>query len=94
MEQLIPLVLLVGVMYLLLIRPQQQRVKQQRAMVATLEVGDEVVTVGGLLGRITNLDDETALVETTPGIVLRFRRTAIGGRIGPTDDTSEEDGTE
>lgn len=80
--ELLPLAFLLVVMYFLLIRPQQQRVKAQRTLVSSLSVGDEVVTVGGLLGRIIALDDDTATVETTPGTVLRFRRAAISGRIG------------
>lgn len=83
MEQLLPLAFLLVVMYFLLIRPQQQRVKAQRSLVSSLAVGDDIVTVGGLLGRIVAIDDDTATVETTPGTLLRFRRTAISGRLGP-----------
>ncbi len=83
MEQLLPLAFLLVVMYFLLIRPQQQRVRAQRSLVSSLAVGDQIVTVGGLLGRIVALDDETATVETTPGTVLRFRRGAISSRIAP-----------
>ena len=81
----LPLVILVGVMYLVLIRPQQQRVKAQRALVTSLAVGDEVVTIGGMLGRIVTIDEEIATVETTPGTILRFRRTAIAGRTNVAD---------
>jgi preprotein translocase subunit YajC len=72
-------------MYLVLIRPQQQRVKAQRALVMSLSVGDEVVTIGGMLGRIITIDDDVATVETTPGTILRFRRTAIAGRTDLTE---------
>lgn len=96
MDQLagmLPLVLLLGVMYFVLIRPQQQRVKAQRALVTSLVVGDEVTTIGGLLGRIVTIDDDTATIETTPGTILRFRRSAIAGRISRTDtDANAEDG--
>lgn len=85
---LFPLVLLLGVMYFVLIRPQQQRVKAQRALITSLSVGDEVVTVGGLLGRILTIDDDTATIETTPGTILRVRRSAIAARTGPTGDAS------
>ena len=88
MDQLagmLPLVLLLGVMYFVLIRPQQQRVKAQRALVTSLVVGDEVTTIGGLLGRIVTIDDETATIETTPGTILRFRRSAIAGRTAVAD---------
>lgn len=80
MQSLVPLVLLLGVMYFLLIRPQKQRVKAQRMLVMSLGVGDDVVTVGGVMGEIVALDDDTAEIETTPGTILRLRRTAIAGR--------------
>jgi preprotein translocase subunit YajC len=81
---LLPLVLLLGVMYFVLIRPQQQRVKAQRALITSLSIGDEVATIGGILGRIVTIDDETATVETTPGTILRVRRTAVAARTGLT----------
>jgi preprotein translocase subunit YajC len=87
---LLPLVLLLGVMYFVLIRPQQQRVKAQRALVTSLVIGDEVITIGGLLGRIISIDDETATIETTPGTVVRCRRTAIAGRAGPADAPADD----
>ena len=90
---LLPLVLLLGVMYFVLIRPQQQRVKAQRALITSLSVGDEVATIGGVLGRIVTIDDETATVETTPGTILRFRRSAIAARtsLSPTDAGTPHD---
>ena len=79
--ELLPLVILLGIMYFLLIRPQQQRVKAQRALVTSLDVGDEVATIGGLLGRIVTITDEYATIETTPGVLLRVRRGAVATRI-------------
>ena len=81
MEQLIPLALLLAVMYFLLIRPQKQRVKAQRTLLTSLRVGDEVVTIAGMLGRIVALDEESATIETTPGTSFRCRRGAIAGRV-------------
>lgn len=89
MEQLLPLAFLLAIMYFLLIRPQQQRAKAQRNLVKSLDVGDEVVTVGGLIGRILALDDDHATLETTPGVKLRFRRVAIAGKVpAPSGDTA------
>lgn len=85
--ELLPLILLFAVMYFLMIRPQQQRVRAQRELVSSLAVGDEIVTIGGVLGRIVRLDDEIAEIETAPGTVLRFRRSAISGKVGPPADT-------
>jgi preprotein translocase subunit YajC len=83
MESLLPLVLIVGMMWLLLIRPQQQRVRRQQALLSSLAVGDEVVTAGGLIGRIVALDDERMSVELAPGVVVPFVRAAVSHRIEP-----------
>ncbi len=93
--ELLPLVLLLGVMYFVLIRPQQQRVKAQRALITSLSVGDEVATIGGILGRIVTIDDESATIETTPGTVLRLRRSAVAARTGLTaEPDADEPGDE
>ena len=91
--ELLPLLILLGIMYFLLIRPQQQRVKAQRALVLSLAVGDEVATIGGIVGRILTIDDESATIETTPGTILRLRRSAVAARTGltPDADASEDE---
>lgn len=81
---LFPLIFL-GLMWFLLVRPQQQRVKRQRDLVASLEVGDEVVTAGGLVGTIVGLDDEEVRLEVAPGVVVRFVRFAVNSRVGGTE---------
>ncbi|MDQ3757969.1 MAG: preprotein translocase subunit YajC [Actinomycetota bacterium] len=68
-------------MWLLLVRPQQQRVRRQRELVAALEVGDRVVTAGGVLGTVVGLTDAEARVEVAPGTVLTVLRPAISSRI-------------
>lgn len=87
MQLLIPLVLF-GLMWVLLVRPQKERVRRQQQLVAGLEVGDEVITAGGLIGRIVALDDDDAHIEVAPGIVLRFLRIAVNARV--TDDTGAQ----
>ena len=81
MQVLFPLIFL-ALMWFLLVRPQQQRVRRQRELVASLEVGDEVVTVGGMVGRIVGLDDEHVQLEVAPGVVLRLLRFAVNARVG------------
>lgn len=76
MEALIPL-LFVGGMWLLLVRPQQQRVRRQRELVANLEVGDRIVTIGGIVGTVLALTDDEARVEVAPGTVLTLLRAAV-----------------
>ena len=77
-------------MWALLILPQQRRVRQHQEVVASLEVGDEIVTAGGLYGTITSVDEETLAVEVAPGIVLRVLRSAVSQRIAPPDDEIDE----
>ena len=77
-------------MWVLLILPQQRRMKAHQAVVASLEVGDEVVTAGGVYGTIVSVDEDTLAVEVAPGIVLRVLRNAVSQRIGPDDEGPEE----
>lgn len=75
---LLPLVLIFVVFYFLLIRPQNKRQKEHREMVANLNVGDEVVTAGGVLGKVTQLSDQFASVEISTGIEIKIQRHTVG----------------
>jgi preprotein translocase subunit YajC len=70
-------VLFIAVLYMLLIRPQQKRAKEHRQLVSNLNVGSDVVTIGGLHGRVVDLTDETMDLEVTDDIVLRFQRSSL-----------------
>ncbi|MGH9181144.1 MAG: preprotein translocase subunit YajC, partial [Acidimicrobiales bacterium] len=70
------------------VRPQQQRARRQRELVASLAVGDEVVTAGGIVGRIVSLDDEEARLEVSPGVVLRFVRFAVNSLVDAPADAA------
>ena len=80
---LLPLILIFGLFYMFLIRPQRNRQKQQQALLGQLEVGDEVQTAGGMFGRISRLDDQFAWVELAPGVEIKMLRRAVVGRVGP-----------
>jgi len=75
---LFPLVLIFVVFYFLLIRPQQKRQKEHKEMVQGLSVGDEVVTAGGVLGKVTSVSGQFVRVEVADGIELRVQRHTIG----------------
>jgi preprotein translocase subunit YajC len=77
---LIPLLVLVGLFWLLLIRPQRRRAAAQHALQDALEVGDEVLTVGGVYGTIRELSDEDAMIEIAPGTLVKVDRRAIAAR--------------
>ena len=75
---LLPLILIVVIMYFLVLRPQQQRVKQHREMVKALRRGDSVVTNGGLIGKVTKVvDDDQIEVEIADGVRVRQMRSMI-----------------
>jgi preprotein translocase subunit YajC len=88
---LISLVLMVGVFYFLLIRPQQRRVRQQRTLMESLEVGDDILTIGGLFGTIRAIDDDALTVEIAPGTTVRLLRSAVARKIVPEDLSERED---
>ena len=81
MASLLPLLLLGAMMWLLLIRPQQQRVKRQQELLAALEVGDEVITAGGMIGRIRAINGDRVDIELSPGVVVEFLRGAVSQRV-------------
>ena len=74
---LIMLIALFAVFYFVLIRPQSKRQKEHKAMVASLSKGDEVVTNGGLLGKITNVGDSFVTLEVTEGTRVKVQRMAV-----------------
>ncbi len=99
--QLLPFVLIFVVFYFLLIRPQQQRVKKHREMVESLRRGDEVVTSGGLIGKITRVAEGELTVELAQGVrvkVLRHTISEVRARTEPArsrkDDADDQDGEE
>jgi len=76
-SQIIILVVFVAVFYFLLIRPQQKRMKDQQAMLSRLASGDEVVTTGGILGRIIEVNDTFLTLEVAEGVRIKVQKTQI-----------------
>ena len=74
---ILPWVLIFAIFYLLMIRPQQQRVKQHQAEIAAVKKGDEVITGGGIRGRVTKVNDEEAEVEIAQGVRIRVIKSTI-----------------
>jgi preprotein translocase subunit YajC len=78
LTSLLPFVLIFVIMYFLILRPQQKRVKQHAEMVKNVRKGDTVVTSGGLVGRITKvIDDDTIEVEVADGVRVRQMRSMV-----------------
>jgi preprotein translocase subunit YajC len=84
--------------YLLLVRPQKRRLQAQRELLNALEVGDEVVTAGGILGQIVDIDEDedVVTVEIAPGTSIRMLRGGISRRLEDEvdDETDDEDEAE
>jgi preprotein translocase subunit YajC len=73
----LPMVLIFVVFYFLLIRPQQKKAKEHRTMLAALQKGDEIVTAGGVVGRVSKITDQYASVEIAPSVEINVQRAAI-----------------
>jgi preprotein translocase subunit YajC len=81
--QFAPLVLIFAVFYFLLIRPQQQRQKEMKAMLGTLKRGDKVVTGGGIVGVVTKAKDNDVEVEIADGVRITVLRDTIASVVNP-----------
>lgn len=84
LPNLLFLALMVGVFWFLMVRPQQQRLKQQREMLAALQPGDEIVTIGGIYGRVVDVADRVR-VAVADGSELEVARQAVAQVVPPTE---------
>jgi preprotein translocase subunit YajC len=84
--QLIVIVAMFALLWLLLIRPQRRRQAEQQQLQSSIEVGDEILTLGGLYGHVRELlDDDDILVEIAPGTNVRLARRAVAGVVEEED---------
>ncbi len=81
---------LLALMWFMLIRPQRRRQQQARQMLETIRVGKEVVTAGGLYGRVTAVDGDEVRLEIADGVEVRIARRAVAGVVSE-DEEPEED---
>jgi len=84
--QFLPLILIFGIMYFLLIRPQQKKVKDHQAMVGALRRGDQVITQGGLIGKVVKVkDDNEVEVELAENVKVRVVKSTIATVVSKTE---------
>ncbi|MGR3713792.1 MAG: preprotein translocase subunit YajC [Shimia sp.] len=84
--QFLPLILIFAIMYFLLIRPQQKKVKEHQSMVEALRRGDQVVTQGGLIGKVVKVKDENEVeVEVSEGVKVRVVKSTIAQVLSKTE---------
>jgi preprotein translocase subunit YajC len=83
------MVLMLGVMYVLMIRPQRQRQAQQQSMIGDAGVGDDVLTTGGIYGTITHAEEDDIVVEIANGVTVHMTRRGIAAVLPPEDDDDD-----
>ena len=88
LSSLIFLAFLIAIFYFMLIRPQKKRMEEHRKLIESISVGDEIVTMTGMYGRVRTIGDDDVEVEIAPGTNVRFLKTAIGRRV--TEDLSAD----
>ncbi len=88
---MILLVAMLAIFYFLLIRPQQKRQKEHTRMLADLQKGDMIFTVGGLRGKITNLDQTVITMEVAEKIRVKVNRNAVGGLVSKMEPAPEKE---
>ena len=90
MAALIVIVVLFALFWLLLVRPQRRRTREQQALIQSLEVGDEIVSAGGLYGTINGIEGDELIVEVAPQIEVRMARGAVAGLVEPPEQEDEQ----
>jgi preprotein translocase subunit YajC len=85
------MVLMLGVMYVLMIRPQRQRQAQQQSMIDGASVGDDVLTTGGIYGTVTEAEGDDIVVEIASGVTVHMTRRGIAAVLPPEDEEEEEE---
>ena len=88
--QFVPLILIFAIMYFLLIRPQQKKVKEHKAMVEALRRGDQVITQGGLIGKVAKVKDDNEIeVELAEGVKVRVVKSTIAQVLNKTEPAAD-----
>jgi preprotein translocase subunit YajC len=84
-------VLLAAVFWFMILRPQRNAKRRASELSQSLDAGDEVVTIGGLYGRVVTIDDREVELEVADGVMLRFARRAIAGKVPAEIEEAEDD---
>lgn len=94
LAQFFPFILMFGILYLLIIRPQRKRQKEMQAMLENLQINDVVITNGGIIGKITNIKKEKNIVvlrvDETNNTKIEFQKSAIVGLVNPEEKKKVE----
>jgi preprotein translocase subunit YajC len=82
--------ILILIMYFMLIRPQQQRMKEHQRLLAAVDVGDDIVTSGGIYGRVSELDGDTLFLQVADGIEIKITKDSVAAMVNY-DDAEADD---
>jgi len=92
LQTMIPFILIFAIMWLLLIRPQQKKMKEHRAMVENLRRGDQVVTAGGIVGKVSKVKEDGEIeVEIAEGVRVRVVRQTVTAVVSKTEPAKEKE---
>ena len=91
MSFLIVIVILFALFWVVVIRPNSRRRRNLSEQIASIEVGDEIVTAGGLYGHVVGAGDDELLVEIAHGVNVRIARRAVAGLVGPDEEDDEDE---
>ena len=91
MTQLIVFAALIGLMYVMLILPQQRRVRRHQQLIASLQPGDEVMTTAGVFGTLTSIEGDTATLLVAPSVEMKIALGSVGQLVGDEPDDDPED---
>ena len=83
------IILIFGLLWMVMVRPQKRRQQEQKRLIDSLKVGDEVLTAAGIYGSVTALHDDDVMVEIAPNVEVKVARRAIGGVIPAAEDDTE-----
>lgn len=78
LQQFGPMILVFAIFYFLIIRPQQKREKERRDMLSNLKAGDNIITVGGIFGKILNIKEDIVTLEVGDKVKIKITRSAVG----------------
>lgn len=81
MSTLLMFALIIGIFYLMILRPQQKRQKERQKMLDAVKKGDKIVTAGGLHGTIAGMDEKTVLIQVADNVKMKFERSAVASIV-------------
>lgn len=92
LSALLPLILLGGAFYFLVIRPTRNRQRQASSLQSSLQIGQQVMTTSGLYARVEGIEGDVIVLEPSPGVSLRFARAAVSRVVSPSEEHRMDDG--